>query len=325
MENIYENPEYLWAVHPKEMLYYKLSVLFATIIWIIIVVTTLGISLIYLWIVWIFIVFSHALFLSYIKWYGIKVTRNQFVEIYSLAEWIATKLNMKSVPAIYIYNMDGTFNAFATHFFSRNFIIITTSILDACWDDLEKLRFIMAHEMVHLQRWHTRSQFFLSLARLIPWLSNAYSRACEYTCDGIAWKFILWNKKDAIESVLILPTADKNRAAKINLEAYEEQRAESGSFWMTFTEIKSTHPFSFNRVAYLRSLFWEEVNHIKKSIFWILLSPIFRLQTFIMIYIGIFLGLSVAWFFEGYNAAKNKETSNGQVSEIADFDYDYTE
>lgn len=62
---------------------------------------------------------------------------------------------------------------------------------------------------------------------MVPWLANAYSRTCEYSCDGVAGKYILGNKKDALESILILPTADRKRATLINLDAYEEQRAES--------------------------------------------------------------------------------------------------
>ncbi len=48
--------------------------------------------------------------------------------------------------------MDGIFNAFATHFFSRNFVIITTAVMDACNNDMSKLEFVVAHELVHLQR-----------------------------------------------------------------------------------------------------------------------------------------------------------------------------
>lgn len=102
------------------------------------------------------------------------------------------------MPDIYIYNMDGFFNAFATHFFSRNFVIITTAILDACDGDAKKIEFIIAHEMTHIQRNHTRDQFTLAPSRLIPWLGSAYSRACENSCDGVAGKFIMNDKNEAI-------------------------------------------------------------------------------------------------------------------------------
>jgi hypothetical protein len=54
---------------------------------------------------------------------------------------------------------------------------------------------------------------------------------------------------------------------------------------MTFTEVKSTHPFSFNRIAYMRSLFGESVPKIKKSIFAILIAPFMSIQLIIWLYI----------------------------------------
>lgn len=63
---------------------------------------------------------------------------------------------------------------------------------------------------------------------MIPWLGNAYSRACEYTCDGVVAKFIIGNKEQAIQGILLLPTADAKRASQVDIEAYEEQRSQSG-------------------------------------------------------------------------------------------------
>lgn len=159
----------------------------------------MGVGLVYVLFFAIGITIGHAIFLSYIKGYGIKVSEKQFGNIYSLAKTASEKLGLEKTPDIYIYNMDGIFNAFATHFFSRNFVILTTAILDACNNDIQKIEFIVAHELVHLQRGHTRKQFFLFPSTLIPWLGNAYSRACEYTCDGVAGKFIIGNKEQAIQ------------------------------------------------------------------------------------------------------------------------------
>jgi predicted Zn-dependent protease len=94
--------------------------------------------------------------------------------------------------------MDGLFNAFALKVLSRDFIVITTSILDACDKDLSKIEFIIAHEMTHLQRRHTSKQALLAPSRLMPWLGKAYSRACENSCDGVAGKFIMNDKEKAI-------------------------------------------------------------------------------------------------------------------------------
>jgi Zn-dependent protease with chaperone function len=48
---------------------------------------------------------------------------------------------------MYVVNFDGMLNAFATKLLSRNFVIITASILEACDNDIDKLRFIIAHEL----------------------------------------------------------------------------------------------------------------------------------------------------------------------------------
>ncbi len=221
-------PEYQASVYPKEKVYYGISVVFSVILWLIIVLGTMGFGLIYILLIAISITIGHAIFLSYIKGYGIKVSEKQFRNIYTLAKNASDKLGLEQTPDIYIYNMDGIFNAFATHFFSRNFVILTTAILGACDDDMEKIEFVVAHELVHLQRGHTRKQFFLFPSKLIPWLGNAYSRACEYTCDGVAGKFIISNKEQAIQGVLLLPTADAKRAALVDVDAYEEQRSQSG-------------------------------------------------------------------------------------------------
>lgn len=321
---VLEEKEYLSVIHPKEWIYRTLSRMFAILFWIIFTIVTIGLGFIYVGIIALSFAIWHAIFLSYIKWYGIKITDRQFPEIYALAADAAKKLWFEKVPAIYLYNMDGVFNAFATHFFSRNFIVVTTSILDACDNDLEKIRFILAHELTHLQRWHTREQFFLFPSRMVPWLANAYSRTCEYSCDGVAGKYILGNKKDALESILILPTADKKRATLINLDAYEEQRAESWTFWMTFTEIKSTHPFSFNRVAYMRSLYGESIPKIKKSIFAILIAPFMSIQLIIWIYIiGVLFAAMypmMRWYMDRKSEVENQKTYSQDTFDVPTFD-----
>ena len=75
----------------------------------------------------------------------------------------------------------------------------------------------------------------------------------------------------------------------VNLDAYEEQRSESGSFWMTLTETRSTHPFSFHRVANIRSLFGHDIIPIRKSLWGILFSPIFSIQAVFFVYFAFLI------------------------------------
>ena len=189
--------------------------------------------------------------------------------------------------------MDGVFNAFALQALSRNFVIITTAILDACDGDNKKIEFIIAHELTHLQRKHTKRQAILIPSKIIPWLGNAYSRACENSCDGVAGKFIMNDKDEAIRAALLLPTADKRRADSVDIDAYEDQRKESGNFWMTLVEMGATHPFSFNRVAFLKKIFGEDVVKVRRSFFGVLFAPLFSIQLWIVVYL-VFIIVFVA-------------------------------
>lgn len=207
---------------------------------------------------------AHAFFIAHVRGYGIRISSEQFPELYTHLETSSRKLAI-DIPEAYIYNMDGVFNAFATHFFSRNFIILSANLVNSCYGDDTKLEFIIAHEMVHLQRGHTRSMSYLLPVRFFQWIGNAYSKACEYTCDAVAGYFIMKEKESAIQALLLLATADIKRSEKVDIGAYMKQRESSGSFFMTLTETNATHPYSFHRVAALLKLYGEDIPPIKKS------------------------------------------------------------
>ncbi len=63
---------------------------------------------------------------------------------------------------------------------------------------------------------------------------------------------------------------------------------------MTLVETKSTHPFSFNRVAFVRSLFGDHTPRVRKSFFGMLFAPIFSIKFILAIYI---IGLLAAALF----------------------------
>lgn len=284
------NALYSSSVHPKENTLYKVSFSISLVLWILFTLITFWMGLLYVgfWIVWFLV--THAIFLSYVKWYGIQITKEQFPNIFIHMENAAKKLQI-DIPEAYIYNMDGIFNAFATHFLSRSFVIVSASILNACNGDDKKIEFVITHEMVHVQRNHTRIQWFLLPSRIIPWLGNAYSKVCEYTCDGVAARFVMENKDEALLWVLLLPTADSKRASEANIDAYLKQREGSWSFWMTLVETNSSHPYSFNRIAFIKKIFWDSIIEIKKSPFWLLFAPFFSFGFIIVLYMVIIVAL----------------------------------
>lgn len=310
---IKNSPEYQECVYRSESVLFRVSFVISLLLWILLCIP----ALIYGPFVFLGIVVTNAIFLSYVRGYGMKISTNQFPEIHNLVLKSSERLGFKEIPDVYIYNMDGLFNAFATHFFSRNFVILTTAILDACDEDLDKVNFILTHEIAHLQRGHTRWNVFLMPSKLIPWLGNAYSKACEYTCDAIAARFGLENDiEKAIKAVALLPTANKKRADKVNFEAYErEQFLETGSFWMTLAETNSSHPYSSKRVINLRNVIGKEgIRDVKRNIFGILMAPMFSLGFLILIYFAFI------WFSISADMQKRAEEKARAKTNV---EYDY--
>lgn len=73
MNKILTNAEYISCLHPLEQRYYKISMTIAIIFWIILTLGTFGLGLMYVGLIALSIVIGHALFLSHIRGYGLKI------------------------------------------------------------------------------------------------------------------------------------------------------------------------------------------------------------------------------------------------------------
>ena len=79
--------------------------------------------------------------------------------------------------------MGGAFNAFATRFFGRDFLVLYSDVVDALADNPDALNFYIGHEIGHIKRKHLKWSTVLLPASMLPLIGAAYSRAREYTCD----------------------------------------------------------------------------------------------------------------------------------------------
>ena len=100
--------------------------------------------------------------------------------------------------------------------------------------------------MAHIQRKHLEKTKLLYGAYIIPFLPFAYSRACELTCDKIA--YFLSNSN--INGLLLL-AGGKKLYNKINVNALLKTMSEESGFWTWWTEIISTHPHISTRIKQL--------------------------------------------------------------------------
>lgn len=238
-------------VSPKEPPLFLLGVLISGLCWAALTVLTLGIGLLYAALTVGFMLMAHAVFLASVRGNGVRVGPDQLPDLHRRLLSASQRLGLARVPELYVLQSGGLLNAVATKLLSRRFVILCSSLADAC-SDPRQLDFVLGHELGHLAAGHLRWNGFLLPFRLVPWLGAAYSRAREYTGDrcGLA---VVEELEPAMRGLAVLAAGGKY-AGEVNLQAFAEQRGESGRFWMATTELMSSHPFLCKRVAALQEL-----------------------------------------------------------------------
>lgn len=231
----------------KEKNLFAVCMVLSIAVWLILVVTILGVF--YGLFFGIVIFMAHALMIAYIRGNGVKLSTEQLPEIYAKVVAAAERFELPRIPDAYVLQAGGALNAFATKFIGRNYIIIYADLLEACSDDGKEADMIIGHEIGHLALGHLKWLFFLAPARVMPWLGAAYSRACEYSCDRCGFE-ISGELKSACTGLAILAAGGK-LAKRMNLKAFVAQVSELSGFWSSIYELNASHPYLAKRVAAL--------------------------------------------------------------------------
>lgn len=288
-------------IHPRERKYFWAMAIFSVLMWIVLVVGTFGIGLIYL-VIGAIVTFSlKSIYVAMIKGFGVRVNERQYPDIHAEVVRISMAVGMKRPPETYVFHQNGVLNAFALNIFSRKFIVLTTHMLEACGDDKDLLAFIVGHEIGHHVRKHTSRAGFLAPGRIIPWLGNAYSRACEYTCDAIGAQFGPENLERAGRGISILATANYRRGTSLDVESYLEQARDVREFWPAVAYSNSSHPFTAMRLARLHDIFNPgDINRLPRAnTLGMFVSPIFSLMFLIVLFYGFFIVAAVDGIIDG--------------------------
>lgn len=236
-----------FLVYPKEKTYFIISLVISIILYLILVISIIG--LFYILIGAIVGLFLQGLLIGNLRGNGVRVSEEQFPEVYRIASDLAQKMQM-DLPAIYIVQAGGMLNAFATKFLGRSFVVIYSDILELAYEEGEhELAFIIAHEMAHLKRKHLTYRILLCPSMIIPFLAPAYSRACEYTCD----RFGAYYQPEGSAKGLLILAAGKKLYQKMNINKFGRQALEEKSFWISLSEVLGTHPNLPKRVNAVRS------------------------------------------------------------------------
>lgn len=240
-------------VHPKEKIYFAVCVIVSLAIYAALAMVIFsgspiaGPVIFYLVLIIIGVFIAHGLFLGQVRGNGVRVSRRQFPELMTMAEEHSRRLNMET-PDIFVLQAGGLLNAFATRFLGRNFVILYSDVLALATQKGERaVSFVLAHELGHVKRKHMTRRALLYPAMVFPFLGGAYSRACEYTCDRFGNAL---EPEGGVDGLLVL-AAGRDLYTQVNSAEYSNQRETETGFFVSFSEILSTHPNLPKRVAAL--------------------------------------------------------------------------
>lgn len=226
-------------IHDNEKGYYTLCLVISIITYIGLILSVVGIF--YIIIGLIITIFLHGLAIADIRNNGVKLTEKQFPMIYNRAKHISAQMGVHTMPSIYIIQSNGILNAFASRFFGRDFIVLYSDFVEVVEEGHEaELDFVIAHELAHIQRKHVSKNLLILPALWVPFLGNAYTRACEYTCDRMATAYIN-NGTAAINALTILAVGKKLFTEVDTMEYLQSAKSETG-FFIWLNHVLSTHP-----------------------------------------------------------------------------------
>lgn len=245
-------------IHPKEQRYFALRAFFATIAILAIVsmlafiitvsnpmiATFIGPAFFYIILILSALYIRRLVLVGLIKANSVKLSKTQFPEVYAVVEDFANRLELKNIPNIYLLESGGILNAFATRLMRQNYVVIYSELLEEFYDgDKSIVEFVIAHELGHIKRNHIGKEMFLMFSFYIPFLSNAYYRACEYTCDNVGCAL---SPQGAPKGILAIASG-RSLYKKMNPQAFDEQYDQDQSFWRWLVSKFSTHPMMMLR------------------------------------------------------------------------------
>jgi Zn-dependent protease with chaperone function len=194
---------------------------------------------------------SHLFSLAYFKTFAVRVSAQQFPEIYQAAAQVSRKLYM-DLPDIYIAQ-NSLWNAFATRLAGTRIIVLHSAAVDAILlkGHTAQLMWLIGHEMGHHAAGHIG--IWAGLIRLggwLPWFGLWYSRRGELTCDRIGL-YACGSTSAAIRAMCNM-TVGAQLAQRVNVKDVIRQWYEhKDELYVRYRLIYSTHPPNLLRIERL--------------------------------------------------------------------------
>ena len=152
--------------------------------WLLMIVGSVGIALVYLLLAFLFYLFAHSALITWLRGNGVLLSSQQLPDLRERFDACCAKLGLEQdKPEAYLLQGGGTLNAFATRFLGRHYVVLLSDVVDAMQADPEGVNFYLGHELGHVRMHHLTGKLLALPVLWLPLLGAAYSRAKEYTCD----------------------------------------------------------------------------------------------------------------------------------------------
>ncbi|TWH82359.1 M48 family metallopeptidase [Sedimentibacter saalensis] len=271
-------------IHKDEKRYFSVALIVSIIIYVSLLFYLEGLGVLLL--LTAISLFSNGLMIARIRTNGVRLSANQFPEVYNKVVELCNSMEIQSIPEVYVIESGGILNAFAAKSFRKNIVILYSDIFDLInTENNDELSFIIAHELAHIKRRHVAKHLFILPAMWIPSLGNAYLRACEYTSDRIAAYYI--NNSEASMNALTILAIGKTLFNKVNRDEYLLQHSKNKGLLNKLAEKSSTHPSLPKRIYEIKNYFENNFNPIEKNFKKILSSSMIVLVVGIIAFIVI--------------------------------------
>lgn len=246
-----------YRVEPKENIYFAICLIISLLIYTGIVLGMIaaiefgqsafvGLFGFYAFIIIVALHVLRGVLVGFIRGNAVKLGPHQFPEIHQVVMSQSQALGLSRVPDVFLLQQGGLLNAFATRFMGSDYVVLYSDLMEEAYEkNQETVDFVIAHELGHIKRNHIVKRLVILPALLIPFLGNAYSRACEYTCDSIGASL----SPAGAPTGLLLLSAGKRLYRKVDPHFFMEQRYTEAGFWTWFAEKLSTHPHLTKRLA----------------------------------------------------------------------------
>jgi len=234
----------------KEKIYFAVVLAFAIAMWLALAMTIFGllIAAVFAAFAWL----AQGLLVAQLRADGVKVDERQLPELAGALRQVCDTLQVRKIPDLYIVQSGGLLNAFATRHCGRNFVVLYSEMLEAYGPNSPEIRFLLGHEIGHIRQHHLPKQILLAPGMFVPLIGNAYSRACESSCDRHG-AFAAGDVAAAARAMMVL-SGGREAGKWMTPEVFASQYRASRGFFVSWYELISGYPTLSQRVANLLAL-----------------------------------------------------------------------